>query len=228
MHGLSGPDLFDLVGEVRKPVHLLAVNRRDDVAEISSRKVHTSDAGPFGWGSRRSADYDHALRTQAGGDGLAGSNDADARRWHSSLTNECRNDATDDIGWYGEADSGIGARRGEDRRCHADQPPGGVQQRSSGIPGVDRCICLNHIGDLAPAAGGQPPLQRTDDPAGHRLIEAKGIADCEGELPDLEVRRAAERNRRWQLADTTYVQHGEIVIGRGADDLRPYRFSGGE
>ena len=36
-HLVSDANLLDLVGKVRKPVHLLAVSRGDDIAEFTSR-----------------------------------------------------------------------------------------------------------------------------------------------------------------------------------------------
>ena len=96
------------------------------------------------------------------------------------------------------------------------------------LPGIDGGVGLDHVGDLAAGAGGQPAMQRADDAGGQRLVEAERVADREHQLSDLEVRGRADRDRRRQRPRVVHAQHREVVVGRGADDPRRQHLAGCE
>ena len=106
--------------------------------------------------------------------------------------------------------------------------PGRIQQRPARIAGIDRGIGLDHVGDLAAAAGRQPALERADDAAGQRLIEPERIADRKRGLTDLEFGRTAQRHRRRQLTGIPDPQHREVIVGRDADDFGLRHLARGE
>src|SRR5438105_463506 len=184
---LAGADLLDLVGEVGQPVNRLAVGLDNDVAERTRAEIDAADAGTLGRASGRGAHDDHPFDAEPGRDGLAGGDDADPGRRHATVLDEIGNDAIDDVDGDSEADASAGTRRREDRRVDADQPSRRIQQRPARIAGIDRGIGLDHVRDLATAAGRQPALERADDSAGQRLIEPEGIADRKRRLTDLEL-----------------------------------------
>ena len=97
--------------------------------------------------------------------------------------------------------------------------PAEIQQRPARIAGIDRGVGLDHVRDLAAAAGRQPALERADDAAGQRLVEPERVADRKRRLADLEFARTAQRHRRGQLAGVPDPQHREVVVGRDANDL---------
>src|SRR5439155_25007661 len=119
-------------------------------------------------------------------------------------------------------------RRREDRRADADQPSRRIQQRPARIAGVDRGVGLDHVRDLATAAGRQPALERADDAAGQRLVEPEGIADRKRRLADLEFGRTAQRYRRRQLTGILYPQYRKVIVGRDADELSLRHLARGE
>src|SRR5207237_8579225 len=56
---LAGTDLLDLVSQVGKPVHRLAVGLDNAVAERTRAEIDAADAGTLGRASRRGAHDDH-------------------------------------------------------------------------------------------------------------------------------------------------------------------------
>src|SRR3954470_11722524 len=216
---LAGAGLLDLVGEVGKPVHRLAVGLDDDVAERTGAEIDAADAGALGRASRRGAHDDHPFDAQPGRNGLAGSDNADTWRRHAAILDEVGDHAIDDVYGDRKTDAGAGARRRDDGRVDADQPPRRIQQRPTRIAGIDRGVGLDHVRDLAAAAGRQPALERADDAAGQGLVEPEGIADRKCRLTDLEFGRTAQRHRRRQLTCILDPQHREVIVGRHADDF---------
>src|SRR3982074_2934177 len=169
---------------------------------------------------RTRAHDDPAFDAEPDGDGFAAGNDADAGRGHAPIADELGHGAIDDVDRDGKADPGIRPRRREDRRVHADEPPGRIEQRTARIAGIDRGVGLDDVADLPAAAGGQPPLQRAYDAVGKRLVEPERIADRKGGLPDLEVRRAPDRDRLRKIVHAGEPNDREIVMRRKADVRR--------
>src|SRR4029079_11993771 len=103
--------------------------------------------------------------------------DAQPRTHHLAMTNQLWNDLIDLIDRNGEADARRAAGRADDRRGHADEPAGAVEQGPAGIAGVDRGAGLNRPLDRAAALGFDLPPQGADNAVGHRLVQAERIAD---------------------------------------------------
>ena len=82
----------------------------------------------------------------------------------------------------------------EHGRRHADELPGGVDQRAAGIARVDRRVDLHEI--LPRAAAGDPPPGRADDALGDRLTDPERVADGEHDVADPERRGVVETDRR--------------------------------
>src|SRR5436190_24310573 len=183
---LAGADLLDLVGQVGKPVHRLAVRLDNVVAEGARAEIDAADAGTLGRASGRGAHDDHPFDPQPGRNGLTGSDNADPGRRHAAALDEFGDHAIDDVDGDRKANAGAGARRRDDGRVDADQPSRRIQQRPARIARIDRGVGLDHVGDLAAAAGRQPALERADDTAGQRLVEPEGITDRKRRLTDLE------------------------------------------
>ncbi|VUD75082.1 hypothetical protein MET9862_05722 [Methylobacterium symbioticum] len=116
----------------------------------------------------------------------------------------------------------------EDRRVHPDQPARGIEQRAAGIARIDRRIGLDHPGEFPPLPRRQAPLQRADHAGGQRVVEAEGVADGEGRLANLQVRRGADGEGRRHAADAAELEHREVVGGRGADEARGHHLARGE
>src|SRR5436190_24334355 len=74
---LAGADLLDLVGQVGKPVHRLAVRLDNDVAECARAEIDAADAGTLGRASGRGAHDDHPFDAQPSRNGLTGGDNAD-------------------------------------------------------------------------------------------------------------------------------------------------------
>ena len=85
----------------------------------------------------------------------------------------------------------------------ADQAACGIQQRSTGIAGVDGRVGLDQVFNASPAAVAvacaERSVERRNDTTGQRPVEAEGVADGEDFLTDAQVVTCAERNRRWPL-----------------------------
>ena len=96
------------------------------------------------------------------------------------------------------------------RRVDPDDLPVHVEQRSTGVPGVDGRIGLDHVVVHAGLVGAtlrdrtsrvldvDLPRQRGDDPRGHRgaALEAEGVSNRHDALPELQGIRVAERHGR--------------------------------
>src|SRR2546425_4901402 len=65
-NALAGADLLDLVGQVGKPVHRLAVGLNNDVAECARAEIDAADAGTLGRTSGRGAHDDYPFDAEPG------------------------------------------------------------------------------------------------------------------------------------------------------------------
>ena len=133
---------------------------------------------------------------QSGCDCFVGADDADSGGWHVAGANELRYHAVDDVDWNREADAGIRAGRRDDSAIDPDYSAAGIEQWTARVAGIDRGIGLNDVGYLSAGIGRQATLERAYHAGGQRLIQTERIANRIGELADLEIRRAADRNRR--------------------------------
>jgi hypothetical protein len=89
---------------------------------------------------------------------------------------------------------------------------------SDRIAGIDRRVGLNYALDDAAGGRRQAPAEGADDARGQRPRQSERVADGEHALADPEVGRAPDGDRFQQRAGLAEPDHGEIVIGRGADD----------
>src|SRR5262249_45918726 len=105
---------------VGKPPTRLAVDCDEDVAWLSGVWIHAAQARALGGRARGGSDDDDALHARARRRGLAGGNDADARRRYGAFADELGHDAIDRIDRYGEADARAGPGRGKNRGVDAD------------------------------------------------------------------------------------------------------------
>ena len=76
-------------------------------------------------------------------------------------------------GAAGETDA---LRRGNDRGVDADHAPAAADQRTAGIPRIERCVSLDHAVDPSSRSGAQAAAERTNDAGGDRALEAERIA----------------------------------------------------
>jgi hypothetical protein len=154
------------------------------------------------------------------------SDNPNSRDRHSSIAYQFARYAIDHVDRYRKAYSGRRPGTGDDRARHADQPAGAVEQGAAGIARVDRRIGLDDAADLVGCGGRQPPVQRADDAGRERLLKAIGITDGECLLPDLEVRRAANRYRLERRPQALELKHSEVIGRRHADHARIHEFTG--
>src|SRR5437588_431952 len=73
----------------------------------------------------------------------------------------------------GEADANVALDRAVDGIVDADQLTATVQERTAGIPRIDRRVGLNHSGQLAPARRLAGPVQAGDDARGEGALQAE-------------------------------------------------------
>ena len=142
----SDPDPLELIGEVGQPSNLLAVGRRDDVAEPAGGEVDPPDSGALGRRAGCGAHDDHPLGTQSGGIRFARRHDADAGRRHPAVVDELRDDAVDDIDGNREADPGIGA---DGDRIAVVTPISLPAESSNGPPELPGLMALSVLMTLA-------------------------------------------------------------------------------
>ena len=76
-------------------------------------------------------------------------------------------DRAGNFGWDGKADADVAARPAEDHGVDADEFTAHVDQRTTGITRIDRCVCLDEVLESVPADVGA--TQRADDPGCHRM-----------------------------------------------------------
>ena len=92
----------------------------------------------------------------------------------------------------------------------------GIDQRAAGIPRVNRRVGLDEVLIALDAEPAAP--ERADDAWGHGLAETERVADGDDEVADLEAVGIAQRHRG--QIDGRDLQHGNVGIGVGADQLR--------
>ena len=145
--------------------------------------------------------------------------DAESGTCDLAVTNQARHDAVDFIDGDRKADAGRRARRAVDGGVDADQAAGGIQQRATGITGVDRGIGLDHAADGALVDGLDFTVERADDAHRQRLIKTEGIADGVDALADHQIAAAADGDGPEFFARCVDTQHGEIAVGKRTDEF---------
>ena len=91
-----------------------------------------------------------------------------------------------------KADPNIAAARRNDGRVDADEFSIEVNQRAARIARVDRGVGLDEVLIALLAKAG--PTERANEAGGHGLTKAKGVADGDDKIADLERIAVAERN----------------------------------
>ena len=108
--------------------------------------------------------------------------------------------------------------RADNLRIHTDQSTGTVEQRPTGISRIDGRIGLNNPFNRPIRERLDRPPQGAHHAGRQRMIEAEGIPDRQDFLPDTQVVRRPDGERRERVFRRTNLQHGHIVIGVGADE----------
>src|SRR5210317_1686930 len=96
-------------------------------------------------------------------------------------------DRCDHVGRNRKANTDIAAAGGENGRVDADQFAAQIHKWTPGVPRVDRGVRLDEVLVALDTQAAAP--QRTDDPRGHRLIQAEGVADRDDEIADTQAIR---------------------------------------
>ena len=140
----------------------VALDLRDQHAPFARQFMKTHDAGMKG----------HIL-----------SGHADGAAADPAVLNQPAGDKLRRIAANGEADA---LRRQDDRRVDADDFADAIDQRASGVAGIERGIGLNDIVHQTPGFGTHGSTQGADDSGSHRLLKPIGRADGDRDLTDAE------------------------------------------
>ena len=164
--------------------------------------------------ARRHAQYEYALtagqRLQTRVELLI---HLDAQRRTDVLAGlyELRHHAHDGIDRHRKADAGRGARRTVDGGIDADQPPSRIEQRATGIAGVDSGVGLDQVvNGRATGVAGKGAVKRRDDAGGECPIQAEGLPMANTFVPP-EVCAGADRNGGRALETDADLEHGDVV-----------------
>src|SRR5699024_204047 len=111
---------------------------------------------------------------------------------------------------------------GGDRRGDPDDVPGRVEQRATGVAGVDGRVDLDGVGDHLLAAElvgrGDRAVQGGDDAGGHRGAEPQRVAHSHHRLAHVEVVRGAQSGGLQVVRRVGQLQHRQVGGRVGADD----------
>ena len=112
--------------------------------------------------------------------------------------------------------SGVGVDGGVDAYHFAAE----VEQRSAGVPRIDRCVGLQHL-SRSPLGNGERTLERADDADAHRVRQTERVANRHDPVARLHLRRVSEFDLR-QCVVRLLRQFNQGAIGQriAADDLR--------
>src|SRR5690606_35402122 len=168
-------------GQVTLGEDLVAIEGQDHVAD--------PDARLFGGAARLDPGdqgADRAIQAQRIGKGTRDLLHlyADQSATHTAIGLQLLYDVLGDVDGDGEADAHVAARTGEDLRIDADHLAGQVEQRASGVAGIDGHVGLDEghilLVTADAAAGG------ADHTGGHRVVEAEGRSDGNDPLSRLD------------------------------------------
>ena len=109
-----------------------------------------------------------------------------------------------------------------DECVHPDHLSGRVDQRSTAVARVHRCIRLD-VGDPLSFSGGA--ANRTDDPSCDGVVQSIGVADGDGPFPRAQLVRVAKGGHRQLFGDHLHHGHiGEVVASKNlAGEAAPVR-----
>src|SRR5437867_757025 len=224
-HLVADLPLLQRVIEIVGRVDFLAVDGDDYVAKldltiaIASGRLQTSLCGRT---VRQNVDDEHAgLHAGLASQLILSDVNAHAGPNHLAAADQLRHDAIDRIDRDGETDARVGAGRAVYSGVDADQQAGAIQQRSTGIAGIDRRVGLDHAANGPLRYGLDLAAQGADDAGGQRLVQAERIADGEYFLAYLEVFRHADQKGVEAALRCIDFEHGKVVVGRTADNRRP-------
>src|SRR5690606_32316673 len=102
-----------------------------------------------------------------------------------------------EAGWDREADALSAARAGDDGRVDADQLPGRVDQRTSGIARVDRRVGLDEVLEGRDTEAIAPG--RAHDALRYGLADAIGIPDGKHDISDAHPIGLADGDDRYRI-----------------------------
>src|SRR5690606_2340503 len=177
--------------------------------------LDADEPGPVRRRARRHAQYEYALtagqRLQTRVELLI---HLDAQRRTDVLAGlyELRHHAHAGLDRHRKADAGRGARRTVDGGIDADQPPSRIEQRATGIAGVDSGVGLDQVvNGRATGVAGKGAVKRRDDAGGERPVEPEGIANGKDLLPHLEIGTGAHRHRRRAFEADADLEYGDVV-----------------
>src|SRR4051812_42674341 len=105
--------------------------------------------------------------------------DADPRKGRMTGLYELRDDALGRCDRNRKAHAGRRAGRTHNGGIDPNKTSGGIEQRTTRIPGIDGGVYLYCVRNLMPAIDDSAALQSTDHPCRQRLIEPKRVANCE-------------------------------------------------
>src|SRR5256885_826252 len=95
----------------------------------------------------------------------------------------------------GEADAHVPLDRALDRIIDADQLATTIEQRATGVPGVDGRVGLDHAGEGPSIGSGRAAIQARDDAGRERALQAERRADGECGVATLKAIGVAQRQR---------------------------------
>src|SRR5262249_18723004 len=135
--------------------------------------------------------------------------DAEVRVGRLAGRDQLRGDLVDRRRGDREADAGVVARLALDLRVDADHAALRVKQRGAGVAVVDSRVGLDRVADRELRLAGDRPVERAHDAARDRLLEAERAADGDDAVADLQVARAAYRERE-------ELRGGRVDLDNGA------------
>src|SRR5690606_25243016 len=141
---------FDSQEQVAVRFYLFAIDTGDDVAQVKITSAVSGsgyDTGCIGCAVFDHVEYQSAFFTEAIHHLLAGQFYAQRRPHHPSVFDQLRYYPTHDIHRDRKANARISSRRTVNGGIDADEPASGIQQGTTGITRIDRCIGLDSITD---------------------------------------------------------------------------------
>src|SRR5215469_8343824 len=154
--------------------------------------------------------------------------DTETGRGVMALRYELGHDPVHGIDGHGESNTGAGSRGAVDRRVHADEPSGAVEQWPTGVSRVDGCIRLDEMLDEIAVFCGEGAVERRDDPRRQCPVEAERIADGVDFLAHQQIVARADRNRYRGAGRNPNPQNGDVVRAADADQCGGIVFSVGK
>src|SRR5438094_472227 len=212
------------VPDVVLRAYRLAIHGDDAIARAHAaraRQLRAGEPGLRGGAVGLHLGQRHAVRHADGlVEALGDEGGADARLDGAPSRDELRHEPRDRVDRNREADAGRRPARAEDRGADADEPAAGVEQRAARVSGIDGGVGLDDVADAPPARRAQLAPERAHHPRGEGMVEAERVTDRVDVLADQQRARSGGRQRRQVLARRADLQHGQVLLGCGADHAR--------